>query len=472
MKHVNIYAVKASSKWQRLGILLSIGLPITSIALIATQPDVWLHVESFSSHAFSSLEEPYRYPFDQSLAGNRSPVAPLQQEIAFYQARVRQHSDRALEQAALASAYLRMARLTGEENWYLLAEQTAQKSLAILPFDNSEALAVLARVAEASHDFNGALKLANQIPSLNEALPIQVSSNLAMGKLKQANEAANQLVDLTLSMNAFTLQALVKAAQGDDQAALQNFQYALEVEEAGELSNSARIRTLLGRFYYERGQLRQAGDLYREALRILPNYAPALLNLAQSELRQGNYHAAERRYIQAANLSQGSVTIFDPLILRGRAQIQVAQGDRVGAEAIWTEAEIQLRQSIKGSSFSLGHRRDLARLLLERGRSQDVAEAVALMETEAKLRRDTGTLSTYAWALIEAKRWPEAYKIIQEAIHFGVRDAGIFQQAATITQALGNTAQANTYLQKVQQIDPKFDDNAYRVRHLGTGLGS
>lgn len=470
MKHTSIYAVKAP-KWKQLGILLSIGLPITSIALIATQPSVWLQVESFQNHAFSSLEEPYRYPFDQALTANRSSIAPLQQEIAFYQTRVRQHPDRALEQAALASAYLRMARLTGEENWYLLGDQTAQKSLATLPFDNSEALSVLARVAEARHDFEAALKLAKQIPNLTEALPIQVSSNLALGKLEQANQAAAQLVDLTLSMNAFTLQALVKTAQGDDQAALQNFQYALEVEEAGELSNSARTRTLLGRFHYERGQLQLAGDFYREALRILPNYPPALLNLAQLELRQGNYRAAERRYIQATTLSQGA-TLFDPLILRGRAQIKAAQGNRAEAEVIWTEAETLLRQSVANSSFSLGHRRDLARLLLERGRSEDIAEAISLMETEIKLRRDAGTLSTYASALAKAKRWTEAGKVIQAAIDSGIRNAEISHQAATIAQALGNTAQANTYRQKVEQIDPKFDDNAHRAVNLGVGLGS
>ncbi|MBF2050938.1 MAG: tetratricopeptide repeat protein [Leptolyngbya sp. IPPAS B-1204] len=468
MKYNDINIDKAN-KWKRLGILVSIGLPIISIALITTQPNFWLQLEAVSSRAFSKLEEPYRYPFDQSLAGNRTLIAPLQQEIAFYQERIRQYPDRALEQAALASTYLRMARLTGEGSWYLLADQTARQSLALLPIDNSEALAVLARVAEANHDFNKALQLAAQIPNPKEALPMQVTANLAMGRLEQANQAAEQLVDLTLSMHAFTLQALVKTAQGNDQEALQNFRYALEVEEAGELSHSARTRTLLGRFYYERGDLQRAKDFYQEALRIAPNDASALLNLAQLELRQGHYRAAERYYHRVAQ-QQASPTVFDPLILRGQAQIKAAQGDRTGAETLWAEAETQLRQSV--GSLSLGHRRDLARLLLERGHSQDIAEAVSLMAAEVQLRRDADTLGTYAWALTEAKRWQEAQSIIQTALDSGVRSAKLWHQAATIAQATGNQAEANTYFQKVRAIDPNFNEKARRAIHLGVGLGS
>jgi hypothetical protein len=47
-------------------------------------------------------------------------------------------------------------------------------------------------------------------------------------------------------------------------------------------------------------------------------------------------------------------------------------------------------------SGGFGHRRDLASLLLEKGRSQDVAEALALMQEEVKIRRDAVTLDTLA----------------------------------------------------------------------------
>ncbi|MCU0525897.1 MAG: tetratricopeptide repeat protein [Elainella sp. Prado103] len=453
------------SKWLWLFLL---GLPSAAALLWLTQPSWQFQWERWQDRFGNRLEQPYRYEFEPV---DTDPTTLLQQEMGFYQDILRQYPDRALEQAALATTYLRMARTTGASNWYLLADQTAQKSLSLLPIDNSEALTVLARVAEARHDFATALQLANQIPQPQEALPIQVTANLAIGELDAADRAAKTLVDLTLSMNAFTLQALVDAAQGEDQQALNNFQYALEVEEAGELSSSARTRTLLGRFHYERGQLERAAQLYREALRILPTYTPALLNLAQLELRQGDWRAADRHYRQAQQ-AQSGITVFAPLILRGQAQVALRQGQRSTAESLWAKAETQLRQSVDGSaSFAFGHRRDLAKLLLERGNPADRSEAISLMAAEVQQRRDANTLSTYATALSQSKRWQEAQSIVQTALDLGTKDAGLCHQAAQIATALGNTDQATQYHNQQRSIDPAFDMTAQQVMDLGVGLG-
>lgn len=455
------------AKW--IGFWL-LGLPTTTALLWLTQPNWQFQLDRWQDRLLHRLEQPYRYEFATS---NSNPTGLLQQEIGYYQTLLRQHPDRALEQAALATAYLRMARLTGAGNWYLLAEQTAQKSLALLPIDNSDALTVLARVAEAEHDFAAALQLASQIPQPQESLPIQVTANLAIGKLDAADRAAQQLVDLTLSMNAFTLQALVDAAQGEDQQALDQFRYALEVEEVGELSGSARTRTLLGRFYYERGQLDRAARLYREALRILPSYTPAQLNLAQLALRQGHLRAAAHHYDQAAQRAQSGSTVFDPLILRGQAQIALRQGRRSDAESLWSQAEAQLRSSLNDSAaFTFGHRRDLARLLLERGNPQDRAAAVTLMAQEVQRRQDADTLSTYAAALIQTQRWQEAQSIVQSALASAPRDAGLLNQAAQIAEALEHPDQAAQYRDRQRSVDPQFDAAAQQVMNLGVGLGS
>lgn len=469
MKYANSLTGMPFRNWRRIGVMGLVGLPTLTAALWLTQPDMQLKLAGWLDQIVNPLDAPYRYPF----VPQGQPIAALHQEIGFYQERTRQFPDRALDQAALATAYLRMARTTGAGNWYLLADQAAQQSLALLPVDNTEALAVLARVAEAQHDFAGAMALANKIPNPQEALPVQISVNLAMGNLREANQQADQLVDDTLSTSAFTLQALTRHAVGNDQAALQSFRYALEAEGAGEMSQSARTRTLLGRFYYERGQLQQAEDLYQEALRILPNSPPALINLAQLELRRGNYRKAERYYDRLEQSAQGIPTVYDPLVLRSRAQIHALQGQSDQATALWAQAETQLRQSLNDNSrFAFGHRRDLARLLLERGRSQDFPEAVQLMETEVKRRRDAETLSTYAWALAQMNQWQTAQQVIQSAIALGTQDAGLFHRAALIERALGNTAEADRQLQRTQTIDPNFDGTAQRIMDLGVGLGT
>lgn len=59
----------------------------------------------------------------------------------------------------------------------------------------------------------------------------------------------------------------------------------------------------------------------------------------------------------------------------------------------------------------------------ERGHEEDVAEAIALLQTELMNRRDAKTLHLLAWAFSEAERWQKAQQTIQEAIGQGVQDA-------------------------------------------------
>ncbi len=470
MKQLTALSPRLGNRWW---LVVLVGVPLTSGLLWLAQGDWFSQLEELGRLTGSQLDAPYRYPYRDSLPKSNTPTARIEQEIAHYQQAVRQNASSGLDEGALAIAYLQMARATGQEQWNLLADQAAQQSLTKLPVNNSTALAVLARVAEAQHDFDTTLKLAGQIPDPKEAIALQVTTNLALGKLPAANEAAQKLVDLALSPSAFTLLALVEVAQGNDAAGLENFRYALTVEDPGELSASAHTRTLLGRFYYERGQLGLAHDLYREALRILPGYHAARLNLAQLEIRQGHYRAAERHYAQIPATSNGAVTIYNPLVLRGRAKIKALQGDRPAAKAHWSEAETLIRQSFAGpDGFTQGHRRDLASLLLERGNPNDVAEAVTLMQTEVTRRRDAKTLEVYAWALSAQAKWQPAQAIGKEAIALGTRDAILFHRAAAIETALGNTAQAETYRQQAQAIDPSFDENARQAAGLGVGLGS
>jgi tetratricopeptide (TPR) repeat protein len=464
---------------KRFSILFLVGIPIASFTLLATQIDFSKQFGSLSDRLWNQLEEPYRYPYADTLAERSSPIAQAQQQIGFYQEQVRRDPTSGLSQASLAIAYLQMAKVGGESNWYLLAEQSARQSLVNLPYDNLDAILVLARVAEAQHDFAGALQLAKQAEGHRDAIAIQVTSNLAMGNLTEANKAANELVDRLPSITSMTLLAMVQTAQGNDQAALQSFQQALSIEEVGEISHSARTRTLLGRFYYERGQLESAEALYREALRISPNYPMALINLAQLEIRQGNYRAAERQYAAVEATSNGIPRAYDPLILRGKARIQALRGNSEKASQFWNEAEILLHEttptptentSIQPGSF--GHQRDLARLLLERGNAKDIPEALSLIQAEVKNRRDADTLDTLAWALSQSGQWQEAQQVVKEAIAKGTRDAAIFHRAGTIEQAIGNSSLATQYFQQAQEIDPSFDESARHATGLGAGLGS
>ncbi|HLE78145.1 MAG TPA: tetratricopeptide repeat protein [bacterium] len=404
----------------------------------------------------------FRYRYERPAKG--AVLAALQQEIAFYQDRIARNPAGGLDLAALGQAYLKMARATGDLTWFLLAEQAAQRSLANLRVHNTGALLVLAKVAEARHEFSTAIRLARQASGV-DGLAIISTAELARGRVAEARRAAQTLVERSPGVGSYTLRALVAIAGGRDQDVLADFRHALAAEEAGETASSAYLRTVWGRFYYQRGRLDLARELYLEALRILPQYPLALVNLAELELRQGKYRAAEDHLTRVVTLTAASPNVYDHVVLRGLARSHELRGDRSGARRFWETAESRLRRDVTSGAF--GHRRELAILLLSRDPARNAAEALSLLREELQVRRDPDTLDAYAWALMQTGRWEEASAAMRDALAGGIREARLFYRAALIERHLGHTDAAQRLFALAAHTDPTFDQRARTVAGLG-----
>lgn len=290
-----------------------------------------------------------------------------------------------------------------------------------------------------------------------------VTAHLGKGKIAEAAIAAEQLVDTVPTLGTYTLRALARIAQGQETEALQDFERALAAEEPEEAGSSAWTRTLMGRFYASRGELKKAEQLYQEALRILPRYPLALTQSAQLKTRLGQYRAAEKLYNQVF-IAQDYPNVWDHVALQGMAQTAALRSDPQQAETLWQQAEDLFRQHQDLSTF--GHRRELARLLLARGRDRDLPEALALMEADLQVRRDVDTLDTYAWVLTRLGRWPAAQEILREAIttnHAGPQQAIIFYRAGRVEQQLGNDQQAEAYFLRAPTIDSTFNERDQQI---------
>ncbi len=402
------------------------------------------------------------YPYKPTSQGDATQR--LQQEVSFYQARIQQRPDDGLERTSLAQTYLKLARATGQTPWFLLAEKTAQESLAKLPFENEAALLVLAQVAEAKHDFPASIQLAQQVlaqkPADEQARSLLVTSYLAQGKAAEAEAIAQTLTATTPTLNTHLLQALTHASQGEDALAIAQFEQALAREEPDETGSSARLRTLFGRFHAERGDLRQAQRLYRETLKMLPQYPLAMVELAQTETQRGRYRQADQLYSQVFSMGE-LASVVDHEALEGQAELEALRGDRPRAQQLLTQAEQGLRSHPDLETF--GHRRALAEVLLTRGDRDDLPEALALMQQEAKLRRDTNTLDVLAWALMSSATGPTldtaqleaAAAIAQEALRQNPRDARLLYRAGLIAQSLGQAQEAERFKQAAERINPQ-----------------
>ncbi|MBE9031564.1 tetratricopeptide repeat protein [filamentous cyanobacterium LEGE 11480] len=432
---------------------------------------VMLTIMARSLNSPTTQANAFSYPFRLDLPGNRDRLKQIQAELSFYKDRVQQAPTSGLNLSALAGTYWKMGKATGEVSWYLLAEKTAQRSLSSLPFDNAGAKLTLAKIAQAQHNFKQTNKITQQIlteqPGNEEAQAILVTSHLATGNLIEADRLVTQLVKSTPTLPTLTLQALVQDARGEASTS-QTFEAAIAAEEPGEIGSSAFARVMYGRHYARQGKLQKAESLYQAALEILPNYPLALVQLASLKIRQGKYEAAEQAYNQIVAYSRQEATVFDHVILRGKARIKQLQGQAF--TPLLQKAETLLRQetntghdatSLEQGSF--GHRRELALLLLDRNQPQTNAEALKLMQAEVKVRQDAQTLSALAQAQFRADRHQAAHLSIQKAIATGIADPALFMQAAQIARRLDKPQQAQRYANRATQIDPSFDQQAQRA---------
>jgi tetratricopeptide (TPR) repeat protein len=291
--------------------------------------------------------------------------------------------------ARYAAALLGRARATGDAAMLERAGSEAARSLALLP-ENDGATLVLAELAESRHDFEKAIALAEGIlrrrPRDPGALAILVTANAGRGESGPALEAARALVAFLPTSGALTLRAIAREASGDAEGAMADLRAAIAKEDVGETTQSAWMRTLLGRLQLQRGRAREAKALFLESLRIRPAEWKALWHLGRAEQALGDAASAERHYAHAVKLSN------EPPVMADLAGLLRSEGRGAEAEALYQRAIDQVSAEIVTTPY--GHRSELARILLDRRRSEDVPRALALATADAEVRHDRETLRT------------------------------------------------------------------------------
>jgi tetratricopeptide (TPR) repeat protein len=398
--------------------------------------------------------------FANNLANHPDRIAILQQEVTFYETKVKQQPDSGLELAALANSYWKMGRATGAEQWLPLAETTAKKSIEILPFSNNGAKLTVAQVAQARHAFAAAETIAQDVlkaqPKNSEAVAILATTAIATGKLNVADTYVQQLVTESPNLNTLTLQALVEEAQGKNSTP-ETFRRAIAMAEAGESGGVALAETLLGRHYYYRGDLAQAAARYQAALTAAPDYPLAILSLAALATRQGDYAAADRYYQDLLAKAPEGAYVYDHKIVSGQARVARLQG-----KSNLTLLN-QIEEMVSGDTNAFGHRRELAHVLLERNQKNDRQMALQLMETEIQNRQDSPTLAVYAQALAANGKLEAARAAWKQIMMSGVKNPGMYWQAAQVEMELGDRAQAELYRSQARKIDPNFTEATFQA---------
>ncbi|HTL34960.1 MAG TPA: hypothetical protein VL326_17645 [Kofleriaceae bacterium] len=353
-------------------------------------------------------------------------TAELDSTIDALEQRIKDKIASPFDLADLAEAHFQSAQLSGDQEELDRAEALARQSLAILPYPNGVAV-VLAKIESSRHEFREAIRIADAYAAHKPSASAEIvlaSANLALGELDAATDAADKAVATKPDASSYLMRALVLQARGRDGEAARSFTRAVEHELPGDVQESARARALWARFLIRRGELAGARMLADEALRIVPDHPLALAQKAEIALRTGKLKEARDGFERAFATSRQVRYLID------YARAQELSKDRAGAESSRAQVEKLIRAEL--STRGTGHKLDLVEVLVDRGSSADLAEAIELGRQELEHRPSADTRFQLARALYRSGNRDEAKTQIEAALATGVHDVRLTELAARI----------------------------------------
>ena len=225
---------------------------------------------------------------------------------------------------------------------------------------------------------------------------------MEQGKLKEAVEFYQKMVDLRPDLQSYSRIAHVRWLTGDLEGAMEMMRAAVSASSPRDPDTAAWVNSRLAGLELQFGDTQQALRCFDAALEFQPDYPPALLLRGKLLLTKDDLEAAVTDLQLAATqnpIPEYQWTLADALREAGRE-----------TEAV----EIESRIRTLGATTDP---RGLSLFLATRG--ENVELAVQLAEQEFTQREDVFTHDALAWALAAAGRLEEAQVHMEQA--FGRR---------------------------------------------------
>lgn len=347
-------------------------------------------------------------------------------------------------EARLAMALARRARETADPEYYAQAHDAVERALALAP-DDVSALKARAWALLGQHEFARARELAMEInrrvPDDVETYGMLVDANVELGRLDEAERAAQWMLDLRPGLAPGLLRvAYLRELFGDLEGAAEVMSAALDQAGWDETEERAWILTHLSHLSLARGRVQEADELVARALDEFPCYHYALGQLALVRDAQGRRQEAAELQLERYRLAP------HPENLYLAADALRAAGRRKEARAAWARFEADAGRESAGVDNA---NRELVLYLVDVARRP--AEALALAEREAGRRQDSFTLDALAWAQLAAGERERALETSRRALAPGIVDARLRRHAAAIARANGLRDEARAHLALVRR---------------------
>ncbi|MEX2262704.1 MAG: hypothetical protein WD696_12180 [Bryobacteraceae bacterium] len=361
--------------------------------------------------------------FFTSLFGGQP--SPVEQAIIAAQRAIEKDPGQPDGYNALAMALARRARDTADTTYYDRAEAAIKRSLAVSP-DNFEALKAQCWIRLGRHEFADALVLAKQ---LNRRVPddpamygFLVDANAELGNYKEAEEAAQWMLDLSRNgVPGLTRAAYLREIFGDRDGAMELMRMAYTRTHPAEIEDRAWMLVHIGQLFTAGGKLKEAAEVLNEALTLVPDYHYALAALAKVRTAEDAHSEAVKLMRRRYEVAPHPENLFDVAAALHNA------GKR--AEAMKTFLEFEKLALAESAGWDNANRELISYYA---DYALKPAKALSIAKLEIARRRDVATIDAYAWALHRSGMHREAREEIKKALAIGAADPNILKHARAI----------------------------------------
>lgn len=343
--------------------------------------------------------------------------------------------------------YVSQARTTHDPGYYRLAERTAacieqrnqeQGNQERGNQESAAALLLRGHVYESLHRFQEAESVARQLVARRGSpfdFGLLGDALMEQGRLEEAAEAYQRMVDLRPGLESYSRAANLRWLYGDLEGATAVMRLAARAGGTRNAEATAWAYTRLAQYELQSSAFDRALRAARAALKLRPEYAPALLAEGRVLLAQGNTTEALEPLSEAARrnpLPEYQWLLADALRAAGKTR-----------EAAGVESEMERHGAI-------GDPRTFSLYLATR--KHETETAVRLAEQELRERADVFTHDALAWSLHAAGETQRASDVMKSALSAGTQDARLFLHAALISATAGETSEAARFRKKAESL--------------------
>jgi tetratricopeptide (TPR) repeat protein len=347
----------------------------------------------------------------------------------------------------LGFAYQLRWRETADASYLPRSELALRRALRFGTQD-ADAVLGLGSLALIRHDFRGALRYGERARRLlpGSARPYGVIGDalVELGRYDAAFVAFDRMVSIKPSLASYARVAYARELIGDLVGAASAMRFALEAT-GGQPEPTAWALVEFSKLELNLGRVGAAERDARNALRVLPGYPSARIQLAHVDVTRGRLGAAVRnaqRAAEAVPTAQAISLLADLLERRGEtAKARMQRGTVAVVERL-------LRAN--------GVRVDLESAVYRADNGIRPDETVRLARRARADRPSIYGDDALAWALTRAGRCYEALPYAARALRLGTRDPLLYFHYGYAEGCAGNGATMRDWYGRALAVNPEF----------------